>query len=277
MKASLQLVRSTIQIASGGSTGAGSNDASELEGGRSVTGLATKVSLADGGLLPDSDTDSTGKMALKLLVIDDHPLILEGVAAALEGLGHGVRIVAARTAEKGLAAAAANPDLDLVLLDVALPGVSGFALISKLRERFPMLPIVVLSALDDAASVSRAMNAGAMGFVPKSSATRVLINVLKSVLEGNVSPATLSATKPASVAMAASGVKDSQVSLLTLRQIEVLSRVCQGKANKQIATELGLSEKTVKAHVTAIFKVLGVANRTQAALAARSVGVVFAS
>jgi DNA-binding NarL/FixJ family response regulator len=248
-----------------------------LEGGRFVTAFATKVSLAEGGLLPDSDTDSTGKMALKLLVIDDHPLILEGVAAALEGLGHGVRIVAARTAEKGLAAAAANPDLDLVLLDVALPGVSGFALIGKLRERFPMLPIVVLSALDDAASVSRAMNAGAMGFVPKSSATRVLINVLKSVLEGNVSPATLSATKPASIAMATSGVKDSQVSLLTLRQIEVLSRVCQGKANKQIATELGLSEKTVKAHVTAIFKVLGVANRTQAALAARSVGVVFAS
>jgi DNA-binding NarL/FixJ family response regulator len=239
--------------------------------------LATKVSLAEGALLPDSDTDSTGKMALKLLVIDDHPLILEGVAAALEGLGHGVRIVAARTAEKGLAAAAAHPDLDLVLLDVALPGVSGFALIGKLRERFPMLPIVVLSALDDAASVSRAMNAGAMGFVPKSSATRVLINVLKSVLEGNVSPATLSATKPASVSLAANGVRDSQVSLLTLRQIEVLSRVCQGKANKQIATELGLSEKTVKAHVTAIFKVLGVANRTQAALAARSVGVVFAS
>jgi DNA-binding NarL/FixJ family response regulator len=216
-------------------------------------------------------------MALKLLVIDDHPLILEGVAAALEGLGQGIRIVAARTAEKGLAAAAANPDLDLVLLDVALPGVSGFALIGRLRERFPLLPIVVLSALDDAASVSRAMNAGAMGFVPKSSATRVLINVLKSVLEGNVSPATLSATKPASMAMAAAGLKDSQVSLLTLRQIEVLSRVCQGKANKQIAIELGLSEKTVKAHVTAIFKVLGVANRTQAALAARSVGVVFAS
>ncbi|MEJ1966208.1 MAG: response regulator transcription factor [Gammaproteobacteria bacterium] len=250
---------------------------SEVEGGRLVTTFATKVSLAEDASLPDSESHSTGRKILKLLVIDDHPLILEGVAAALEGLGHGVRIVAARTAEKGLAAAAANPDLDLVLLDVALPGVSGFALIARLRERFPTLPIVVLSALDDAASVSRAMNAGAMGFVPKSSATRVLINVLTSVLEGNVSPATLSATKPASIAIAASGMKESQVSLLTLRQIEVLSRVCQGKANKQIATELGLSEKTVKAHVTAIFKVLGVANRTQAALAARSVGVVFAS
>jgi two-component system, NarL family, nitrate/nitrite response regulator NarL len=223
------------------------------------------------------DKDFAGNMALKLLVIDDHPLVLEGVAAALEGFGDGVHIVAARTAEKGLAAAAANPDLDLVLLDVALPGVSGFALIGKLRERFPALPIVVLSALDDAASVSRAMNAGAMGFVPKSSATRVLINVLQQVLDSTASPQSLAATKPASSALAAAGVKDHDVSLLTLRQIEVLSRVCQGKANKQIATELGLSEKTVKAHVTAIFKVLGVANRTQAALAARSVGVVFAS
>jgi two-component system, NarL family, nitrate/nitrite response regulator NarL len=220
---------------------------------------------------------SQGNMPLKLLVIDDHPLVLEGVAAALEGFGDGVTIVAARTAEKGLAAAAANPDLDLVLLDVALPGVSGFALIGKLRERFPTLPIVVLSALDDAASVSRAMNAGAMGFVPKSSATRVLINVLQQVLDSSASPQTLAATKPASSGLISAGIKEHDVSLLTLRQIEVLSRVCQGKANKQIATELGLSEKTVKAHVTAIFKVLGVANRTQAALAARSVGVVFAS
>jgi two-component system, NarL family, nitrate/nitrite response regulator NarL len=125
--------------------------------------------------------------------------------------------------------------------------------------------------------VGRAMNAGAMGFVPKSSATRVLINVLQQVLDSSASPQMLAATKPASSALAAAGVKEHDVSLLTLRQIEVLSRVCQGKANKQIATELGLSEKTVKAHVTAIFKVLGVANRTQAALAARSVGVVFAS
>jgi DNA-binding NarL/FixJ family response regulator len=105
----------------------------------------------------------------------------------------------------------------------------------------------------------------------------VLINVLQQVLDSSASPQTLAATKPASAGLISAGVKEHDVSLLTLRQIEVLSRVCQGKANKQIATELGLSEKTVKAHVTAIFKVLGVANRTQAALAARSVGVVFAS
>lgn len=218
---------------------------------------------------------STRKPSLKLLVIDDHPLILEGIAAALEGLGHGIRIVAARTAARGLAAAAIHTDLDLVLLDVALPGTNGFGLIAGFRERHPALPIVVLSALDDAASVSRAMQAGAMEFVPKSSATRVLIDVLRRVLQANGSGTRFIAPGPASSAQgAASRARD--LSLLTLRQIEVLSRVCQGKANKQIATELGLSEKTVKGHVTAIFKMLGVANRTQAALAARSVDVVFA-
>ena len=99
-----------------------------------------------------------------------------------------------------------------------------------------------------------------------------------SVLDGSASPQTLAATQSGLRGhWRPRGVKEHDVNLLTLRQIEVLSRVCQGKANKQIATELGLSEKTVKAHVTAIFKVLGVANRTQAALAARSVGVVFAS
>jgi len=216
-------------------------------------------------------------MALKLLVIDDHPLILEGIAAALEGFCGGVHIVAARTAEKGLAAATAHPDLDLVLLELVLPGISGFALIRQLREHFPNLPIVVLSAMDDAASVGRAMKAGAIGFVPKSSATAVLLNVLRQVLDNNATPGALAATQPASSAHVPNVGTGRDLQLLTLRQIEVLSRMCQGKANKQIASELGLSEKTVKAHVTAIFKVLGVANRTQAALAARSVGVVFAA
>ncbi len=99
-----RLVRCPIQIAGRQVQEGGQRCARIRKVGRSVTAFATKVVLAEGGLLPDSDTDSTGNMALKLLVIDDHPLILEGVAAALEGLGHGVRIVAARTAEKGLAA-----------------------------------------------------------------------------------------------------------------------------------------------------------------------------
>jgi DNA-binding NarL/FixJ family response regulator len=219
-------------------------------------------------------------MTLKVLVIDDHPLVQEGVSAALESLADDVTVMAARDAEQGLATAAENPDLDLVLLDLALPGMSGFNLIGKLHERLPSLPVVVLSALEEPENVRHAINAGAMGFVPKSAATRVLIEVLQQVLEGNVTvPLALqSSGPPVSHALPgatdAPSASDPDVALLTLRQLEVLSRVCQGKTNKQIATELGLSEKTVKAHVTAIFKVLGVVNRTQAVLVARRVGMI---
>ena len=224
-------------------------------------------------------------MPLKVLVIDDHPLVQEGVAAALEALGHEVSVIAAADSEQGLAAAAANPDIDLVLLDLALPGMSGLGVISALHQRFPSLPVVVLSALEDPENIRTAIASGAMGFVPKSAQTRVLIGVLQQVLEGNVSiPSTLGAGAPVTTPGSAPGSSggaglggagtEPDVALLTLRQLEVLSRLCQGKTNKQIATELGLSEKTVKAHVTAIFKVLGVVNRTQAVLVARRIGMV---
>jgi len=221
-------------------------------------------------------------MTLKVLVIDDHPLVQEGVSAALETLADDVTVMSARDGEQGLGLAAENPDLDLVLLDLALPGISGFNLIGKLHEKLPSLPVVVLSALEDPENVRHAINAGAMGFVPKSAATKVLIEVLQQVLEGNVTvPLALqSSGPPVSYALPGATGNDSpsgaepDVALLTLRQLEVLSRVCQGKTNKQIATELGLSEKIVKAHVTAIFKVLGVVNRTQAVLVARRVGMI---
>ncbi len=218
-------------------------------------------------------------MPLKVLVIDDHPLVQEGVAAALESLGHDVNVISAADSEQGLTAAAANPDIDLVLLDLALPGMSGLGLISALHQRFPSLPVVVLSAMEDPENVRHAIAAGAMGFVPKSAQTRVLIEVLQQVLEGNVSvPSILGSAGLGAAAAAgttAAGTStEPDVALLTLRQLEVLSRLCQGKTNKQVATELGLSEKTVKAHVTAIFKVLGVVNRTQAVLVARRIGMI---
>ncbi len=220
-------------------------------------------------------------MPLKLLVIDDHPLVQEGVAAALEALGLDVRIVAARGADQGLAAAAANPDLDAILIDVAVPGMNGFAVIGEMRKRFTELPVIVLSALEDPANVKRALDSGAAGFIPKSSSTDVLIKVLQQVLKGNAAVEPNAAAASARNGMNGSGSPSSHettpdATLLTLRQLQVLSRVCQGKTNKQIASELGLSEKTVKAHVTAIFKILGVVNRTQAVLVARRMGMLTA-
>ena len=218
-------------------------------------------------------------MPLKLLVIDDHPLVQEGVAAALDSLGQEVKIISAHDAEEGLAAIAANPDVDLVLLDLALPGMSGLTLISRLHERYPSLPIVALSALEDATNVRRAIDAGAIGFVPKSAPTRVLVEVLQQVLAGDVAIPAAAAAPARENGEQAAGPQETpepepSVAMLTASQMEVLSRVCQGKTNKQIALELGLSEKTVKAHVTAIFKILRVVNRTQAVLVARRVGML---
>jgi two-component system nitrate/nitrite response regulator NarL len=219
-------------------------------------------------------------MPLKVLVIDDHPLVQEGVAAALESLGHEVSVIAAADSEQGLAAAAAHPNIDLVLLDLALPGMSGLGLIGALHQRFPSLPVVVLSAREDPETIRNAIASGAMGFVPKSAPTRMLIEALQQVLDGNVSvPSSVSSAGTAAssgtpAGTGGAGGTEPDVALLTLRQLEVLSRLCQGKTNKQVATELGLSEKTVKAHVTAIFKVLGVVNRTQAVLVARRIGMI---
>jgi DNA-binding NarL/FixJ family response regulator len=216
-------------------------------------------------------------MPLKLLVIDDHPLVQEGVAAALEALGLDVRVISARGADQGLTTAATHPDLDAVLIDTGVPGMNGFAVIGELRKRFPQVPVIVLTAQEDAPNVKRAMDAGAAGFIAKTSATDVLIKTLQQVLKGNA------AVEPNSALAAARAngngsatATEPDATLLTLRQLQVLSRVCQGKTNKQIASELGLSEKTVKAHVTAIFKILGVVNRTQAVLVARRMGMLTA-
>lgn len=217
-------------------------------------------------------------MSLKLLVIDDHPLVREGVVAALQTLGKDTHVLAAGDGEEGLSLAFDNPDLDLVLLDIALPGMSGFRLITRLHDRLPSLPIVVLSALEEPENVRQAISAGAMGFVPKSAAPYVLIQALNEVLEGNISvPQRLCDTEDGALEP---GNPDTppqpppDVGQLSMRQIEVLSGICQGKTNRQIGDELTLSEKTIKAHVTSIFKVLGVVNRTQAVLVARRLGMM---
>ena len=130
-------------------------------------------------------------MPLKVLVIDDHPLVQEGVAAALESLGHDTRVMSARDAEQGMAMAAANPDLDLVLLDLALPGMSGFGLIGRLHERFPSLPVVVLSAYDEPQMIEAALAAGATNCLKKGVGLDELIEAIRSAEAGRDRPASV--------------------------------------------------------------------------------------
>lgn len=218
-------------------------------------------------------------MRLKLLIVDDHPLFREGISAALRAAGTNVEILQAADAQQGLEIAEAHGDFDAVLLDVALPGMSGFVAIREFRLRCPFLPVVIVSALDSAPNARRALSAGAAGFIPKSAPTQTVLEALREVLAGGVYlPSSLSTdssptdTGGSQSSPAEVGAPDP--GLLTVRQIEVLTSLCRGKGNKEIASDFGLSVKTVKTHVSAIFKVLGVVNRTQAVLAARRMGLL---
>jgi two-component system nitrate/nitrite response regulator NarL len=217
-------------------------------------------------------------MPLKLLVVDDHPLFREGISSALKASGKAFHIVQAADAREGIELAEGSGDFDAVLLDVALPGMNGLVALREFRLRCPLLPVVIVSALDNASNARRALSAGAAGFIPKSTPTPQVIEALHEVLAGGVYlPPTLGgdvfSTELENPAFPQIPPGEPEAGSLTVRQIEVLGFLCQGKGNKEIASDFGLSEKTVKTHLSAIFKVLRVVNRTQAVLAARRIGL----
>ncbi len=203
--------------------------------------------------------------AHEILIADDHPLFRSALHQALTlGLGSGVRLVEAasiaelenRLAEKG--------DWDLVLLDLNMPGAYGFSGLVLLRGQYPQVPVVMISAQEEAAVVARSREFGASGFIPKSSPLEVIQHAVRAVLDGDEWWPVLSDTA-VSVSAEAKAASAGLASL-TPQQFRVLTMVCEGLLNKQIAYELSVSEATVKAHVTAIFRKLGVRTRTQAAL-----------
>ncbi len=216
---------------------------------------------------------------MKALVVDDHPLIQEAVKSVLRQLEPGITIDAAADCESGMARAQCSADPDLVLLDLNLPGVSGIPAVKLWRTRYPGTAVVVLSATTDSQTVLAAMGAGAAGFIPKSSSNEVMLNALRLVIGGGrylppevlLQPGhgdrtTRRARQTAMVSVETLG--------LSKRQIEVLRLIAKGAPNKTISRELGLAERTVKAHVTAVFRALKVTSRTQAALEASRLGLV---
>jgi DNA-binding NarL/FixJ family response regulator len=202
---------------------------------------------------------------VKILLADDHALFREGMRHVLGQLTDGVEIVEASDCAQALEAVDSHDDIALVLLDLNMPGRNGFAALETISREHLALPIVVLSGSENRADMQRALEGGAMGFVPKAATAPVMLSALRLVLSGGVyvppelvqSGAGEPATHPIESKPA-----------LTPRQIDVLARVVEGKRNKVIGNELGLSEATVKAHVTAVFKALRVTNRIQAARAA---------
>jgi DNA-binding NarL/FixJ family response regulator len=212
---------------------------------------------------------------MKLLIVDDHPVVRDGLAALLRQLGPEVSVLLAEGGSQGLDLANGHPDLDLVVLDLAMPGSDGFAMLHEFGRLQPQLPVIVVSSSEDPRDVRRALASGALGYIPKSAPPRTILAAVQFVLAGNVYVPTLLAQSPASMQDEAAddSARRSAVSL-TVRQSEVLRLLREGRSNKEIGRKLGLSEKTVKVHVTALFKALNVANRIQAAAMAEKVGLI---
>jgi DNA-binding NarL/FixJ family response regulator len=213
---------------------------------------------------------------LKILIVDDHELIREAMRQVLKQLDANIEVVEAANCVDALTLADQHPNLDLILLDIQLPGTSGLDALSKFRERHPAIPVVVLSGSESRDDVMRAIDGGAMGFIPKSQPSRVMINALRLVLAGGVYLPVefLGLPAPAPAAPANAGAVRTPADLgMTGRQSEVLALLIQGKPNKLICRDLGLAEGTVKIHVTAILRALGVANRTQAVIAVSRLGL----
>ncbi|MCC6775356.1 MAG: response regulator transcription factor [Hyphomicrobiales bacterium] len=207
---------------------------------------------------------------MKLLIVDDHPVVREGLAALLQQDSAETIVLEALNGGEGLSLVEQHTDLDLVLLDLALPDMDGFVAIAELGKRRPELPVIVLSSSEDPQDVRQAFAAGALGYVPKSASRQTLVSALQLVLSGSVYvPPLLLNEAPAATKDGAKGTAPTSELKLTERQLEVLRLISEGVSNKEIALRLGLAEKTVKVHVTGIFKTLNVVNRTQAAAAAR--------
>ncbi len=240
---------------------------------------------------------------MKVLLVDDHPLILAALQSVIRGLGDDVTVAGVGTDREAREALAREADFDLVLLDLQLGETDGFDLLAELRQTYPALPVVVVSASDRASDVIRAIDAGAMGFVPKRASNDTLFDALRLVMSGGiyVPPMSLglgAAPPPprrdasldgdtvpdvmrpvpfdddlGDIARAASQQPHQEVPVsfeslgLSKRQADVLAYLLKGMPNKLIAREMGLSVETVKDHVAAVLRALKVSSRTQAVLA----------
>jgi two-component system, NarL family, nitrate/nitrite response regulator NarL len=204
---------------------------------------------------------------MKFLIVDDHSLLRDGLAALLRQFGADTEVISASDGSSAIEIVATHPELDAVILDLAMPDMDGAAALEAIARRRPDLPVIVLSASEKASDVRRVMALGALGYIPKSASHYTLLAAIEMVLAGEiyVPPLLLSEARDA---LAPAPHK------LTPRQLDVLACMCRGLSNKAIANDLNMSEKTVKAHVTGILRTLGATNRVQAIAIARDSALI---
>ena len=218
---------------------------------------------------------------MKILIADDHALFREGLQYTLKALDKNVEILEAGNGSQAIQIVRHYPDLDLVLMDLDMPGLDGYHGLTQLRQNYPELPVVIVTASEYEQDMIRVMKCGASGYIPKSMTSKDMLAAIGKILNGDVFVPDLSATsgtfhirqgaEPSAEAhIPPPGLDKFQ---LTPRQREVLLLMCEGLSNKSIANQLGMAEGTVKIHVTAILKAMNAGNRTQAVIMAREAGL----
>ena len=205
----------------------------------------------------------------RIIIADDHPLVRGALRQAVAGAVEGCAIVECPDLDALTKELDANDEVDLVLLDLAMPGVRGFSGLMYLRAQHPGVPVVVVSGNEDRGVMRRCIDFGASGFIPKTTDMEAMRGAIRKVLEGG-------AWTPPDVDLSSPADKDTadivrRMASLTPQQVRVLMMLSEGLLNKQIAYELTVSEATVKAHVSAILQKLGVESRTQAVITAKKI------
>jgi DNA-binding NarL/FixJ family response regulator len=215
---------------------------------------------------------------MQILIVDDHALVRDALARVLKSLDSDLVVLEAAEPKSAFQIIESAPELDLVLLDLALPGMHGMTALQWLRNKHPAISVVVISATCEKDTVQRALDGGALGFIPKSSSNEVLKGALRLVLAGGIYvPPELIGRGPAAAlssdeSAAGRGTRPADIGL-TERQTQILALMMKGESNKLIGRELGMAESTVKNQVTVILKALSVTSRTQAVLAAIRLGL----
>ncbi|WP_396593464.1 response regulator [Brevundimonas sp. R86498] len=201
----------------------------------------------------------------RIIVADDHPLFRAALVSALAHAAPGARIDETPSLAGAREALSRGP-IDLLLLDLRLSDSDGFVGLAGVRADFPAVPVVVVSASEDGETIARALSFGASGFIPKSATLETMVEALSAIRAGEI-------WAPANLAAGASDGIEARIASLTPSQLRILVGLQQGRLNKQIAFDLGVTEATIKAHLTGMFRKLGVQTRTQAVIAARALSL----
>jgi len=231
------------------------------------------------------DTDHEASPVRRILLIDDHPLVADGLQALVEGLEPATTLLWAGTLEDGFGILDNEPEITLVLLDLRLPGFGGYSALERFRERHPAMPVVVLSGSTDRRLILGALDRGAQGFIPKTANRDETARALKRVVGGEIHvPVQAMEQDPARPGERRSSHVDdledaaalatAAIERMTPRQREVLRLLVHGRTNRLIARELGLSDNTVKIHVSAVLRAIGASNRAQVVFIVSRAGAI---